>query len=132
MGRALREAAHRLSAGGTTCRGGQASDQLTVRGMLVESSLIFLKLGLFSFWGLWFVMVFCTNLFEGCKVLHIAPWTWQFASHNFEPVRLATAEYDAPSWVPTLLFSGIMLWQLLIVTLFGWAIVSCLTNQALT
>ena len=73
-------------------------------------------------------MVFSTNLFEGLKVLHRLPWTWKFASHNFQPVVLATAEYHPPSWVPKVLFSGILLWQLIIVLLFGWAIISSLKN----
>ena len=35
----------------------------------MASSVLLLKLGLLSFWGLWFVMVFSTNLFEGFKVI---------------------------------------------------------------
>ena len=71
---------------------------------------------------------FLPILFEGLKVLHRLPWTWKFASHNFQPVVLATAEYHPPSWVPKVLFSGILLWQLIIVLLFGWAIISSLKN----
>lgn len=77
-------------------------------------------------------MVFSTNLFEGLKVLHRIPWTWKFASHNFQPVVLATAEYHAPSCLPKVLFSGILLWQLIIVIVFGWAILSSLENLSLS
>ena len=97
----------------------------------MASQLLLLKLGLLSFWGLWFVMVFSTNLFEGLKVLHRIPWTWKFASHNFQPVVLATTEYEAPSWLPKVLFSGVLLWQLLTVLLFGWAIVASLETLSL-
>ena len=97
----------------------------------MASSLLLLKLGLLSFWGLWFVMVFSTNLFEGFKVIHRIPWTWKFASHNYQPVVLATAEYHAPSWVPKILFSGVLLWQLITVLLFGWAIVASLEEVSL-
>jgi hypothetical protein len=96
----------------------------------VESNLL-LKLGLVSFWGTWFLLVFCTNFFEACKVLHVLPCTWKFSSHNFQPVHLATTEYHAPLWVPKLLFSGILLWQLLIIMLYGWAIFSCVTTRSL-
>ena len=97
----------------------------------MASSLLLLKLGLLSFWGLWFVMVFSTNLFEGLKVFRRIPWTWKFASHNFQPVVVATAEYRAPVWVPKVLFSGILLWQLITVIVFGCAIVSSLENLSL-
>ena len=96
----------------------------------MESNL-FLKLGLLSFWGCWFLLVFCTNFFEACKVLHVLPCTWKFSSHNFQPVLLATTEYHAPVWVSKLLFSGVLLWQLLIVMLYGWAVISSVTNQSL-
>jgi hypothetical protein len=99
--------------------------------VFVVSSLVLLKIGLLSFWGLWFVMVFSTNLFEGLKVLHRLSWTWKFASHNFQPVVLATAEYHAPAWLPKALFSGVLLWQLTTVLLFGWAIVASIENASL-
>lgn len=35
--------------------------------------------------------------------------------------------YPAPRWLPQLLFSGVLVWQLLIVFFFGWAIISSLT-----
>ena len=97
----------------------------------MDSNLLFLKLALLSFWGLWFIMVFSTNLFEGMKVLHRIPWTWKCASHNVQPVVLATAEYRAPSWLPKVLFSGVLLWQLCTLLLFGWAIVASLENVSL-
>lgn len=81
--------------------------------------------------GILVVMVFSTNLFEGLKVLHRIPWTWKFASHNVQPVVLATAEYRAPSWLPKVLFSGVLLWQRITVLLFGWAIVASLETVSL-
>ena len=98
----------------------------------MASNLLLIKLGLLSFWGLWFLIVFSTNLCEGLKLLRLIPWTWKFASHNFQAVVLATTEYDAPSWIPKVLFSGILLWQLITALLFGWATVSSLENLSLT
>jgi hypothetical protein len=90
----------------------------------MEIELFTLKLGLLSFWGLWLAIVFLTNLFEGFKVLRVVPGKWKFASYNFQAVAQATASYHAPPWLPRLLFSGILVWQLLAVTFFGWAVVS--------
>ena len=94
--------------------------------MFVASNLLVIKLGLLTFWGLWFLLVFSTNLCEGLKVLRLIPWTWKFASHNFQAVALALTEYEAPSWISKVLFSGILLWQLSTAFLFGWATVASL------
>jgi hypothetical protein len=90
----------------------------------MEVNLFTLKLGLLSFWGLWLLIAFLTNLANGLKVLRVAPQHWKFASGNFQAVARATATYHAPPWLPRLLFLGVLLWQLLALTFFGWAIVS--------
>lgn len=100
--------------------------------MFVDSTLFSLKFGLLVFWWLWFVLVFATNMCEGFKVLHRLPWTWKFASHNFQPVVLALAEYAAPSWLPKIFFGGILLWQLLTVLIFGGATVLSFEQRALS
>lgn len=87
----------------------------------MDMELVTLKLGLLFFWGLWFSIVFLTNLFEGFRVLRVVPTTWKYASHNFKPVAQATATYHAPPWLPRVLFSGILLWQLLAVVFFARA-----------
>ena len=58
-----------------------------------------LKLGLLSFWDLWFSVAFLTNLFDGFRILGIFPVTWQFASHNSQPVAKATACYCVSPWL---------------------------------
>lgn len=97
----------------------------------MASNLLLIKFGLLSFWGLWFLLVFLTNLCEGLKVLLLIPWTWKFASHNFQAVVLATTEYEVPLWIPKVLFWGILLWQLITALLFGWATVASLENFSL-
>lgn len=91
-----------------------------------------LKFGLLAFWWVWFGLVLFTNLCEGLKVMHRVSWTWKFASHNFQPIVLALAEYAAPSWLPKVLFTGILLWQLLTVLIFGMATVLSFTQQTLS
>jgi len=39
--------------------------------------------------------------------------------------------YRLPAWLPRLLFSGVLLWQLLAVSCFGWAIISSVTAGSL-
>ena len=79
----------------------------------MEMTLFSLKLGLLSFWGLWLLIAFLTNLCEWLKVMRIVPQHWTFASQNFQAVARATATYHAPPWIPRFLFLGILLWQLL-------------------
>jgi len=50
--------------------------------------------------------------------------TWKFASQNFRAVAGATSIYHAPRWVPALLFTGVIVWQLVAALFFGWAFVS--------
>jgi hypothetical protein len=90
----------------------------------MEINFFALKIGLLSFWGLWLFIVFLTNLFEGLKVLRVLPQRWKFASQNFQAVAQATATYHAPPWLPRFLFLGVLLWQLLALVCFGWAIAS--------
>ena len=84
----------------------------------MDLNLVTLKLGLVSFWGLWLLIVFLTNLFEGLKLLRIVPPYWKFASQNFQAVAQATGAYHAPPWVPQLLFLGVLLWQFVALMLF--------------
>jgi hypothetical protein len=89
-----------------------------------EAKSLTFKLGLLSFWSLWHAIVLLTNLFEGLKVLHVLPARWTFASKNYDAIVRATAKYRPAPWIPRLLFSGVVLWQLLILVAFGWAMVA--------
>ncbi len=81
------------------------------------------KLGLISFWSLWLLIVFMTNLFEELKLIRLLPPYWKFASQNFQAVAEATSAYHAPQWVPRLLFLGVLLWQGITLVLFWRAVV---------
>lgn len=90
----------------------------------METTLFALKFGLLFFWGFWLLIVFLTNLFEGLKVVGMLSPHWKFASQNYQAVARATVTYHAPQWLPRFLFVGILLWQLLTLIFFGWAIVA--------
>jgi len=97
----------------------------------MDMNLFALKLGLVSFWGLWLVIVFLTNLFEGLKALRILPPYSKFASQNLQAVAKATATYQAPPWVPRLLFFGVLVWQLVALLFFGRALVCSIEDGRL-
>jgi hypothetical protein len=97
----------------------------------MELNLFALKLGLLFLWGLWLFIAFLTNLFDAFKVLRMVPQHWRFASDNFQAVARTTAIYHAPPWLPRVLFFGILLWQLLALIFFGYAIVSSLEEGSL-
>jgi hypothetical protein len=67
------------------------------------------KLGLLLFWTLWLLAVFLTNVFEWLKLLRIVPPYWKFASQNFQAIAQATGTYRAPSWIPKMLFLGVLI-----------------------
>ena len=82
------------------------------------------KLGLLTFWSLWHGIVLLTNLLEGLKVVRVLPAQWAFASKNYDAIVRATGKYHPAPWIPRLLFSGVLIWQFLILVGFGWAIIA--------
>jgi hypothetical protein len=82
------------------------------------------KFGLLSFWSLWHSIVLLTNLCEGLKQLRVLPARWTFASKNYDAIVQATQKYHPAPWIPRLLFSGVLIWQLVILVGFGWALVA--------
>ncbi len=86
------------------------------------------KLVLLSFWSLWHSIVLLTNFFEGLKQLRILPAGWTFASKNYDAIVQATQKYHPSPWIPRVLFSGVLLWQLVILVGFAWALVASLRS----
>lgn len=70
-----------------------------------------LKQGLVLFWAFWLSLVLLTNLFDGLKALGIVAEQWTFASGNYAFVVAVTAIFGTPSWINSLLFVGVILWQ---------------------
>ena len=83
-----------------------------------------LKLALLSFWALWFSIVCLTNLFSALKAAGWLAPGWKFASKNYALVVKAVSLYEAPAWVPRLLFLGVVAWQLVAAALFWYALAS--------
>lgn len=75
-------------------------------------TLFAFKVGLVTFWVLWLFMVFLTNVCEELKLLRVVAPYWKFASQNFQAIAQATGRYQAPPWVPHLLFVGVLVWQM--------------------
>jgi len=90
-----------------------------------------LQLGLIVFWGLWHSVVLLTNICEGLKVVKVLPLGWQFASKNYEAITRVTEKYRPARWFPPLLFLGVLLWQLLIVIAFVWAMMGAIRSGAI-
>jgi hypothetical protein len=89
------------------------------------------KVGMLVFWGLWYGIAFSTNLCEIFRALKVLPSMWPFASGNLRDVAQATKTYSAGGWLSRLLFLGVLCFQLLIVLLFGWAVISSITSRAM-
>ncbi|SLM46811.1 conserved membrane protein of unknown function [Nitrospira japonica] len=89
------------------------------------------KLGLLSFWGLWFASACSTNLCDGFRTWGIFHRTWPFASGNFKNLTDAIQVWSPPWWLSWLLFSAVVSWQLLAALLFGWAVLSSLMKGSM-
>jgi len=87
----------------------------------MQLTLFSLKVVLVLFWGAWFAVVFLTNLFGAMKSFGMLPPSWKFASKNYDAVVKATSIYRPASWVPRILFVGVVLWQLIAAALYLWA-----------
>ena len=88
------------------------------------TTIFYFKLGLLVFWGAWYIIAFCTNLCECFERLRILPKSWPFASGNLRSVTQAVKTYSASRWLPWLLFAGVLCSQLVVIFLFGWAVIS--------
>jgi hypothetical protein len=85
------------------------------------------KLVLLTFWSVWFLITFASNLCGGLKEMKLLDARWKFASENYRGVVDATSVYDAPRWLTAVLFAGVILWQLAAAVLFARAaVLSCL------
>jgi hypothetical protein len=86
--------------------------------------MYFLKLGLLFFWAAWFSIVTLTNVTSALKALGMLGPSWRLASRNYPMVVKAVSLYDAPAWVPKLLFMGVIAWQAIAAALFWLALAS--------
>ena len=94
-------------------------------------ALVTFKLGLITFWGMWLLVVWLTNVCEELKLLRVVPPYWKFASQNSQAIADAMRQYQVPPWVPHLLFVGVLIWQMGTVLLFGRAIIASWLTGAL-
>ena len=81
-----------------------------------------LKLGLLFAWAAWFSIVTATNACSALKASGVLGPSWRFASKNYPMVVKAVSIYDAPAWLPKLLFLGVVAWQLLASIFFWYAL----------
>ena len=96
-----------------------------------QTGMYFLKLALLCFWATWFSIVCLTNVFDILKVDGRLGASWKLASRNYELVAKAVSLYQAPRWVPRLLFLGVIAWQLAAAALF-WIAFAAGTNGAIS
>ncbi|MDX2248014.1 MAG: hypothetical protein SF052_14610 [Bacteroidia bacterium] len=71
-----------------------------------------------GFWGLYFVLVFASNLTDGLRATGFLEKSIAFASGNYDLVARVTAIYSTPAWLVALMFVGLLVWELLAGILF--------------
>jgi hypothetical protein len=88
--------------------------------------IIFKKLLIIS-WMWWWVIAFFTDLFGALKHMGVINYSWAFDG-NYPFLAQSLAMYHVPSWLPVVLFIGIILWSLLSAVMFIYA--CCGLNQS--
>jgi hypothetical protein len=83
-------------------------------------SALLLKRLLLLFWGIWFTVVFATNLCDAAKAAGILSESWSFASGNYAAVCQTTAKYSPPAWFNSVLFACVLVWEAAAATAFWW------------
>src|SRR5437868_55631 len=77
-----------------------------------------LKLLVVAFWAAWYSIVTASNVTDGLKAAGWLSAQWPFASGNYAAVVKTTAIYYPPGWLNVVLFTGVILWELLAAGLF--------------
>jgi hypothetical protein len=78
---------------------------------MTNRSSLSLKRSLLLFWAVWLMVVFVTNVLDGCKALGLLADSWAFASGNYRFLAETTARYSIPASLNGLLFAGIIAWE---------------------
>ena len=84
------------------------------------SSMFFFKRTIVVFWALWWILAFLTDFLGGLYLLNVFTASWVPHS-NYPSLVASLAQYDAPSWLPSLFFVGIIAWSLLSAGAFTFA-----------
>ncbi len=66
--------------------------------------LFYLKTGILFFWGLWFGIVFLSNLIDLLNVHYGVMINFKFDSGNYQAVEKVISIYNTPNYILTLLF----------------------------
>lgn len=72
-----------------------------------------LKRGILLFWAAWLSIVTLTNVFDGLKALGVLGEGWTFASGNYGFMLSTTAVHGTPQIVVSVLFLGVIVWELI-------------------
>lgn len=74
-------------------------------------NLLRIKRGLLAFWAVWFSIVVASNITDGLKSLALLPERWAFVSGNYLLMARVTDIYGTPTWMVTVLFLGVVIWE---------------------
>lgn len=83
-----------------------------------------LKLGIVAFWAAWYSIVTASNLCDALHVLGRIPADWPFVSGNYGAIVKTTAIYGLSPAANAVLFAGVILWELLVASLFWRALLT--------
>ncbi|KTD17964.1 hypothetical protein [Legionella jordanis] len=75
---------------------------------------------LIVFWALWWLIALWTDVVGGLAHLGLLRASWA-VDNNFPFLLQSLAMYPLPQWIPSVLFTGIILWSLLSTIAFIWA-----------
>ena len=88
------------------------------QSMLARIRISTIQTGLVLFWATWLTLVTSTNLFDALKQLGVLPTGFTWSSYNFELVKETVGAHGVPTVIASLLFAGVIAWELLASALF--------------
>ncbi len=83
------------------------------------NNLLFKKVIVF-FWAIWWLIALWTDIVGGLSHLGWLNASWALDT-NYPFLVSSLKMYNVPSWLPALLFIGILLWSMLATLAFFWA-----------
>lgn len=82
-----------------------------------------------GFWTLWWLIAFWTDVVGALAHTGLLAASWA-PDTNYPPLAESLKMYQAPDWLVSCLFAGIILWSLLATLTFCWAALSLGRSRA--
>jgi hypothetical protein len=88
--------------------------------MSTSVSWLTFKRLLLLFWAVWLSLVVAGNVCDALREAGLLGESWRYASGNYQAIREVLAPYELSDAVATVLFAGVIAWEIVSTALFWW------------